>query len=133
MSVTTEPTAPPPPPEATRGGTPSTLGVGVIVWLASELMFFAGLFAAYFALRAENDPWPPGDVELATARTAVATAVLVASSGAVHMAVVAAGREDRRDAVRWLLITLLMGALFLTNQVTEYAEADFTHTDHAYG
>jgi len=133
VSVTTEPTASPPPPEASRGSAPSTLGVGVIVWLASELMFFAGLFAAYFSLRAVNDPWPPDDVELATARTAVATAVLVASSGAMHVAVVAAERGDRRAAVRWLLVTLLMGALFLANQVGEYAEAGFTHTDHAYG
>ena len=45
---------------------PSLLGVGVVVWLASELMFFAGLFAAYFTLRASNDVWPPDGVELAT-------------------------------------------------------------------
>ena len=35
------------------------------MWLASELMFFAGLFAAYFSLRSINDTWPPDDVELA--------------------------------------------------------------------
>ena len=34
---------------------PSILGVGVVVWLASELMFFAGLFAAYFTLRSSSD------------------------------------------------------------------------------
>jgi cytochrome c oxidase subunit 3 len=96
-------------------------------------MFFAGLFAAYFSLRSINDTWPPDDVELATARTAVATAVLVASSGAMHLAVVAAGRDERRAAVRWLGITALMGALFLANQVAEYVEASFRLDDHAYG
>ena len=35
---------------------PSPLGVGVVVWLASELMFFSGLFAAYFTLRASRPP-----------------------------------------------------------------------------
>ena len=35
-------------PHVTR---PNTLSVGVIVWLASELMFFAGLFAMYFTHR----------------------------------------------------------------------------------
>jgi cytochrome c oxidase subunit 3 len=124
--VTAQPTSPARTP-------PSPLGVGVVVWLASELMFFAGLFAAYFSLRSINDTWPPDDVELATARTAVATVVLVASSGAMHMAVVAAGRDDRRAAVRWLGITALMGALFLTNQAVEYAEAPFRLDDHAYG
>jgi cytochrome c oxidase subunit III len=96
-------------------------------------MFFAGLFAAYFTLRGANDVWPPEDVELATARTAVATVVLVASSGAMHLAVVAARRDDRRGAAVWLGVTALMGAVFLTNQVLEYAEADFRIDDHAYG
>ena len=110
VSVTAEPTAPARTP-------PSPLGVGVVVWLASELMFFAGLFAAYFSLRSINDTWPPDDVELATARTAVATVVLVASSGAMHLAVVAA--EARRPPGRSALagVTALMGTLFLTNQV----------------
>ena len=131
--MTAQPAPPPPSPEAQPSHAPSTLGVGVVVWLASELMFFAGLFAAYFTLRSINDPWPPADVELETVRTAVATAVLVASSGAMHVAVVAAARDDRRRAVRWLAITAAMGAVFLANQVLEYAEASFQIDDHAYG
>ena len=136
VSVTAEPTpAPPSPPSlpAPDRHAPSRIGVGVIVWLASELMFFAGLFAAYFTLRSVNDVWPPKGVELATARTAVATAVLVASSGAMHMAVVAAKREDRRGACRWLGVTAVMGLVFLSNQVLEYVEAPFRLSDHAYG
>jgi cytochrome c oxidase subunit III len=134
--VTAEPTpATPPPasPAAHEPSVPSTLGVGVVVWLASELMFFAGLFAAYFTLRSVNDVWPPDGVELATARTAAATVVLVASSGAVHMAVVAARRDDRRRASLWLGITAVMGLVFLSNQALEYAEAPFRLDDHAYG
>src|SRR4030081_3086717 len=73
----------------------SPLGVGVVVWLASELMFFAGLFAAYFTLRSAATRWPPDGVELTTGRTAIATAVLVASSFTMHGAVKAAQREDR--------------------------------------
>ena len=131
--MTAEPGTPPPSSQAQQPPAPSTLGVGVVVWLASELMFFAGLFAAYFTLRSINDPWPPADVELETVRTAAATVVLVASSGAMHMAVAAAGRDDRRGAVRWLAITAVMGTVFLTNQGFEYAEASFQIDDHAYG
>jgi cytochrome c oxidase subunit III len=131
MSVTAEPTHPAQAPR--ESSAPSTLGVGVVVWLASELMFFAGLFAAYFTLRSGTDVWPPEGVELETVRTAIATAVLVASSGAMHMAVVAAKRDDRRDAATWLGVTALMGTIFLLNQVTEYAQADFRIDDHAYG
>jgi cytochrome c oxidase subunit 3 len=137
VSVTAQPTPPPAPaPDTSLDGAPggpSTLGVGVVVWLASELMFFAGLFAAYFTLRSINDVWPAEGVELETARTFAATVVLVASSGAVHFAVVAARRGDRRGAARWLGITALMGAIFLSNQVVEYVQAEFRIDDHAYG
>jgi cytochrome c oxidase subunit III len=128
VSVTTQPAEP-----ARTARAPSVIGVGVVVWLASELMFFAGLFAAYFTVRSVNDVWPPEGVELETARTALATVVLVASSGTMHLAVVAAKREDRRGAIRWLAVTTLMGIVFLSNTVWEYAEATFQIDDHAYG
>ena len=112
---------------------PATLAVGVVVWLASELMFFAGLFAAYFTLRAGADAWPPEGVELETLRTLLATAVLVGSSATMHFAVVAARANDRSAAVRWLVMTMALGAIFLTNQGFEYAEASFSMSSHAYG
>ena len=34
-----------------RDGRPDPVAVGTIIWLASELMFFAALFAAYFTIR----------------------------------------------------------------------------------
>ena len=46
---------------------PNLVGIGTIVWLSSELMFFAGLFAIYFTARAQNPPgntWPPAPTEL---------------------------------------------------------------------
>ncbi len=112
---------------------PDPLVVGTVVWLASELMFFAGLFAAWFTLRANTDPWPPAGVHLEVARTAAATVVLLTSSITMHLAVVAGGRGDRRASVRWLLVTVAMGAVFLANQALEYAEATFHIDTHAYG
>lgn len=112
---------------------PSALGVGTVIWLSSELMFFSGLFAAYFTLRSANATWPPEGVELATARTALATVVLVASSATMHGAVQAAERGRRRGAVRWLIVTAALATLFLANQGLEYAEATFSMSSHAYG
>ena len=117
--------------DATR--TPSTLAVGVVVWLASEMMFFAGLFAAYFTLRSSTSTWPPHGVELATARTGLATVALVASSLTMHGAVAAARRDDRAGAIRRFGVTILLGARFLTNLVLEYVDATFRWHDHAYG
>ena len=120
-------------PHRTLERGPRALSVGVIVWLASEMMFFAGLFAAWFLLRATNDSWPPSDVHLDLPRAVAATAVLLASSATMHGAVVAAGRDDRRAAVRWLAVTAALGSLFLANLVLEYTELDFGISSHAYG
>ena len=118
---------------AERDARPNIVGIGVVVWLASELMFFAGLFAAWFQLRSINsDAWPPDDVELAVARTAAATAVLVASSFTMHLGVQSAERGDRRGAVRWVLLTVALGAAFLANQALEYAELEISISSHAY-
>ncbi|WP_334144129.1 cytochrome c oxidase subunit 3 [Rhabdothermincola sp.] len=113
---------------------PSPLGVGVVIWLASEVMFFAGLFAAYFALLAHNAPdWPPADVHLDLLRAAVFTSVLVASSFTIHAAVVASERGQRQAALWYLVATIVLGGLFLTNQVLEYRVLGFGIDSHAYG
>ena len=112
---------------------PSPLAVGVVVWLSSELMFFAGLFAAYFTLRGTSDAWPPEGVELETVRTAGATVILLISSVSMHKAVMAAEHGNGRLAARWLIVTGVLGAVFLGNQASEYATATFTMSSHAYG
>ena len=44
---------------------PNMVSVGTIIWLSSELMFFAGLFAMYFTARARaTEGWPPEPTEL---------------------------------------------------------------------
>jgi len=111
----------------------SPLAVGVVVWLASELMFFGGLFAAYYTLRGQNEPWPPPGVELDIPRALLFTAVLIASSFSMHLSVRSADSNDRRGALRWLLVTFVLGAAFLVNLGFEWSGNSFTLTDHAYG
>src|SRR6059036_2911862 len=43
---------------------PNLVSVGTIVWLSSELMFFASLFAMYFTVRAAHAEWPQPPTEL---------------------------------------------------------------------
>ena len=116
-----------------QGRRPSVLRVGTVVWLASELMFFAGLFAAYFGLRSVNDSWPPDDVELDALRTGVFTVFLVMSSFTYRIAAQAAHRHDEKATIRWTMVTFALGTLFVANQVIEYAQLDFTPRTHAYG
>nr|MBA3728827.1 heme-copper oxidase subunit III [Actinomycetota bacterium] len=42
---------------------PPLLTVGMVLFLGSELMFFAALFAMYFTLRAQAAEWPPAGVD----------------------------------------------------------------------
>jgi cytochrome c oxidase subunit 3 len=122
-----------PDPAATSARSVTTSLFGVVVFLASDVMLFAAFFAAYFLLRSNNPPWPPDDVELDTARAALATAVLVASSFTLIRSDRAAEHGDRAATRRWLLVTIALGAAFLANQVAEYATLDFTADDHPYG
>lgn len=111
----------------------SPLAVGVVVWLASELMFFGGLFAAYYTLRSSNKVWPPPGVDLSTSRAVVFTVVLLASSLTMHLSVSAAEGGDRRRALAWLYATFLLGAAFLVNLGSEWAGNGFSISSHAYG
>lgn len=114
-------------------GRPSPLAVGTMVWLASELMFFSGLFAAWFTLRAAAATWPPEGAELEVARGAFFTAVLVASSVTMQVAVRGAERDDRATARKYLLLSAVIGLVFLANQASEWLSLDFTPSSHAYG
>jgi cytochrome c oxidase subunit 3 len=121
----------PAPPASSSRVTP--LAVGVIVWLASELMFFAGLFAAYYTLRADTEVWPPPGVDLDVLRAVLSTIVLLASSATMHAATQAAEGGRRATALRWLAVTFALGVVFLVNLGLEWAGNDFTWTTDAYG
>lgn len=113
---------------------PNPVSVGTIVWLASELMFFAGLFAMYFTLRATvPEEWAVQTEKLNVTFAAINTTVLLLSSVTCQMGVWAA---ERFQPVRsgsllnvrgwgmneWMTLTYIMGAFFIGGQVFEYAE-----------
>jgi cytochrome c oxidase subunit 3 len=112
---------------------PSMLAVGTVVWLASELMFFGGLFAAYFTLKADARQWPPPGVKLETLLSGLFTVFLIASSGTMVLAVRSLERGNRAGTVRWLLITFGLGGLFLANQIREFYSLDFQVSSNSYG
>ncbi|MFC4941957.1 cytochrome c oxidase subunit 3 [Pseudonocardia sp. GCM10023141] len=119
---------------------PNLVSIGTIVWLSSELMFFAGLFAIYFTARAQNPPtstWPPEPTELNVPYALVVTIILVASSFTCQFGVFAAERGDVFGLRRWYLLTLVMGAAFVLGQANEYrvlvTEHATTLSSSAYG
>jgi cytochrome c oxidase subunit 3 len=118
---------------------PNLVSVGTIVWLSSELMFFAGLFAIYFTARAQNPPgatWPPAPTHLDVPYALIVTIVLVASSFTCQFGVFAAERGDVFGLRRWYLLTLVMGTIFVLGQANEYrslVEEGTTISSSAYG
>ena len=116
---------------------PNLVSIGTIVWLSSELMFFAGLFAIYFTARAQHvGEWPPPPTELDIPYALVVTIVLVASSFTCQLGVFAAERGDVFGLRRWYLVTLAMGTFFVLGQANEYrnlVEEGTTIQSSAYG
>jgi cytochrome c oxidase subunit 3 len=112
---------------------PELLNVGTVVWLASELMFFSGLFAAYFTLRAQSALWPPKGADLDTVSATIATTLLVVSSGTMQLGVRAIARGDRKAYLRWLAATFALGAIFVLAQARDWARLDFSIGANAYG
>ncbi|HET8642926.1 MAG TPA: heme-copper oxidase subunit III [Pseudonocardiaceae bacterium] len=102
---------------------PNMVSVGTIVWLSSELMFFAGLFAMFFTVKAQNvGEWPPEPTELNLLYAGVVTAVLIASSFTCQMGVFAAEKGDVFRLRFWYVITLIMGTIFVLGQANEYRQ-----------
>jgi cytochrome c oxidase subunit III len=113
---------------------PNIVSVGTIVWLSSELMFFAGLFAMYFTIRSVHPgDWPmcltPGStstagcadpIKLSVGYALPFTIILVASSVTCQLGVFAAEKGDVFALRRWFVLTFFMGLIFVLGQANEY-------------
>jgi cytochrome c oxidase subunit 3 len=128
---------------------PNLVAVGTIVWLSSELMFFAALFAMYFTTRAVQGPsiWAESAGILNIQFAVINTTVLVLSSVTCQFGVFAAERyQPRRTGSllkisgwgmrEWFALTFLMGGFFIAGQIYEYASLvteGLTLSSNAYG
>nr|WP_257794522.1 heme-copper oxidase subunit III [Arthrobacter sp. zg-Y238] len=109
------------------------VSVGTVVWLSSELMFFAALFAMYFTLRSvSTELWAMETEKLNVPFAFVNTVILVSSSFTCQFGVFAAERlQPRRTGgllkfsrwgmTEWFLLTFFLGAIFVSVQAYEYA------------
>ncbi|MFI1988138.1 heme-copper oxidase subunit III [Actinoplanes sp. NPDC020271] len=100
---------------------PNMVSVGTIVWLSSELMFFAALFAMYFSIRAAApEMWAEHTKELNIPYATTFTTILVLSSVTCQLGVFAAEKGDVFALRRWFTITFVMGLIFVLGQANEY-------------
>jgi len=134
----------------TPASRPNLVSVGTIIWLSSELMFFAALFAMYFTVRSVDKgqglPWPVPHLDLPLA--SANTIVLLLSSVTCQMGVFAVERGQIRRVGsilnvgkwglrEWYVLSFLMGLYFVSGQGYEYLDLiqkqHMTLSDSAYG
>jgi cytochrome c oxidase subunit 3 len=122
----------------------STPLLGMLLFIGSETMFFAGLFGAYFNARAaalaQGQSWPPPGLENVIEPGVVpivATTILILSSFTMQYGLNRIKKGDRTGMNRALAVTLLMGAVFLGMQAFDYysllAEHGFGINSGIYG
>ena len=111
-----------PPEEHHKPGGISSSLLGMVLFIASEVMFFGGLFGAYFTIRSAATQWPPEgtEVHLETWYAAILTTILVSSSVTMQFGVWAIRRNEQRRLQLWLIVSLLLGLAFLAGQANEY-------------
>jgi cytochrome c oxidase subunit 3 len=126
-----------------RGGISNPI-LGMLLFICSEVMFFSGLFAAYFSVRATATTWPPivtDSPELTDAFNLhaepwfalILTIVLVLSSFTCQFGVWAIRRGDRTGFIRNFAVTLILGITFLIGQGYDYATLGFGLSDGVFG
>ena len=134
----------------TPASRPNLVSVGTIIWLSSELMFFAALFAMYFTVRSvvkgSGQPWPGAHLNLTLG--SINTTVLLLSSVTCQMGVFAVerGQISRTRSMlhpmswglrEWYVLTFLMGLYFDLGQSYEYydlvTKEGLTLASSAYG
>lgn len=110
------------------------LVLGIVMFLSSELMLFAALFATYYDLRATHTiAWPPPDVHLDLLGGSVGT-FLLALSSAVMLLVTRAMDRNNYTAARWWVLSGITCALgFVYIAVHGYVFDTFDISSNAYG
>jgi cytochrome c oxidase subunit 3 len=122
------------PPIANQSSRVDSRVLGILLFIASEIMLFGSFFTAYFFVRVVNEAssWPPEPYHRPVFIAAVNTAVLVTSSFTMHWALQSIKRGNRNGLKAGLVLTLLLGLAFLLTQFLEYARLGFAPRDGAF-
>jgi cytochrome c oxidase subunit 3 len=125
-------------PHDTHGGISNPV-LGMLLFITSEVMFFGGLFAAYFNIRANAAQWPPINPETSEpfhlqvlpvvttngvtsySFVLIATILLITSSFTCQYAIWKIRSDDRTRFIRAMAVTIILGIVFLLMQLTDYA------------
>ncbi len=109
--------------EAIGGEHGGGLSVPAMGWfILAEAMIFVSFFANYWFQRLSSQAWPPVGTpeQMPVVIPAIMTAVLIASSFTIHIAEEKIDQNERPQFLKWLLITIVLGAAFLGMSLYEW-------------
>ena len=121
---------------------------GMILFIASEVMFFVAWFWAYFStafypadvhqiIRGDllGHVWPPKGIETFDPwHLPLLNTLILLTSGTTVTWAHHALLENNREGLKWgLICTIVLGALFTCVQAYEYSHATFNYSGHIYG
>jgi cytochrome c oxidase subunit 3 len=102
--------------------------IGMWMFLVTEIMFFGGLFMAYIAYRgAYPEAFAAGSEKLNIVYGTVNTVVLICSSLTMAMAVHSAAIGKKNLIILFLILTLILGGVFLGIKAVEYHDKYVGH------
>lgn len=120
-----------------RSPEPTTGTMGMLLFILTEATLFATFLVSYFFLRFQSTPrWPPDGIETPTlVLPSIMTVILLSSSVPMHIADAGIRRGSRLRLRLGLLVSFVLGAIFLGLQAVEYVEKlrEFTPQTNAYG
>ena len=123
------------PPVANQSSRVDSATLGMLLFIASEIMLFGSFFTIYFFDRVVNGPaeWPPPPFHLPVYVAGVNTIILVTSSFTIHWALQGIKRGNRAAMKAGLVLTIALGLTFLLTQAREYSRIGFAPHDQAFG
>jgi cytochrome c oxidase subunit 3 len=123
------------PPIANQSSRVDAPTLGMLLFIASEIMLFGSFFTIYFFVRVVNEApqWPPEGFHLPVFVAGVNTVILLTSSFTMHWGLQAIKRGSRAGLQAGLVLTLALGLTFLLTQIREYSRIGFSPSDGAFG
>ena len=124
---------------ADTGQPTSNARLAILILLGAEIMFFAGLIGTFLVFRLGSVTWPPpsqADVRLPIGVTGINTIVLLFSGYTMIRALLSVRKDSQKELRRWLLVTGILGAIFLVVQGSEWVRLvhhGFTLSSGVYG
>jgi cytochrome c oxidase subunit 3 len=113
--------------------------IAILIFILSEAALFGGLFGGYLYNMFPAPQWPPANTPAGVPPVGVAlilSVLLLSSSATIQMAETRLEKGDMAGFKRWLIFTMLLGALFLAGQAREWSKLigeGFTVSTNAYG